>query len=213
METETAVAHALINIGAVGFSLEKIITFKSGMRAPIYVDNRKVPFNPKEWKVVIDGFSQKIKDTNLDFDIIAGVEAAGIPHSAALAFSLQKPSVFVRKQVKDHGTKKLVEGGSVDGKKVVLVEDLVTTGESSLAAIKALRSEGALITHCLCIVSYDFEETRAAFKRDGVIPLPLTRFEVILNEAVRMEKLTQEQGNIISEWFGDPWGWADKHGY
>ncbi len=138
MDFSKEVAKSLIAIGAVGFRPDDPVLFKSGILAPVYVDNRKFPFFPGAWKLVIEGFKKCIETEVIQFDVIAGIEAAGIPHSSALGFFMQQPSVFVRKEVKDHGTKKRVEGGEVQGKKVLLVEDLVTMGTSSLSGVHAL---------------------------------------------------------------------------
>lgn len=208
METTQRVARALIDIGAVGFSVHAPITFKSGIRSPVYCDNRIFPFHPAKWKVVINGFHQLIEGKKLNVDVIAGVEAAGIPHSAALGFHANIPSVFVRKQLKDHGTKKLVEGGDVSGKNVVLVEDLVTTGGSSLKAVEALRSAGAVVTDVLVIVTYGFPEAVEAFKDAKVFLHALTSFPVILAEAKAKGKISAEDEKAITAWTKDPRGWA-----
>jgi orotate phosphoribosyltransferase len=216
METknrEHEVAKAILRIGAVGFAPDKPITFKSGMIAPTYVDNRKFPFNPSEWKVIIESFKEIIETNKIELDVIAGVEAAGIPHSAALGFHMNIPSIFVRKKIKDHGTKSRIEGGKVDGKKVLLIEDLVTTGGSSLESIRALKEEGAIAKECLIIVSYGFKEAIDAFEKEGVRLTSLTSFPIILEEAVNMGKITIEESQKIQEWLDDPHGWAGKHGF
>ena len=102
------------------------------------------------------------------FDVIGGIEAAGIPHSAALGFATAMPSIFIRKEAKEHGTKKRVEGGNVTGKRVLLVEDLVTTGMSSLSGVEALRAEGAIVEDCLAIISYGFPGRKEKFAAAGV---------------------------------------------
>ena len=130
-ETAAAVARALLEIDAVVFTPDAPITFKSGIKSPVYVDNRRVPFWPAQWRVVLDGFAQAAR--GLTFDVIAGIAVGGVPHSSALAYLLGAPSVFVRKEAKEHGTRSQIEGGDVSGKTVLLVEDLVTTGGSSLA--------------------------------------------------------------------------------
>ncbi len=207
MTTRMKVAEALLDIGAVGFSLNSPIMFKSGMISPVYVDNRRLPFHPKQWRVVLDGFAALIKEEALVFDVIAGIESAGIPHSAALGFLLQQPSIFVRKQVKDHGTKSRIEGGSVTGKKVLLLEDLVTTGGSSLAGVEALRESGAVVHDCLVIVSYGFSESAKGFSDAGVALHPLTTFEDILKTAVAQKRITPIQRKTVETWLSDPWGW------
>ncbi len=211
MNTEQKVAQALISIGAIVFNAENPITFKSGIVSPVYVDNRKLPFHPKEWKIILESFKDLIEKENINFDIVAGVEAAGIPHSATLGFILGKPSVFIRKQAKDHGTKKLVEGGDVAGQKVILIEDLVSTGGSSLKAIGALRDEGAEANDCLVIVSYDFTEAKENFKNASVGLHSLTSFPVILEEAIKLGALTESDAVKIKDWFVDPHGWQAKY--
>ena len=155
-------ARALVEIGAVGFSPSKPITFVSGIISPIYIDNRTLPYHPKEWRVILDGFVEIAKSLN-EVDVIAGIESAGIPHSATLGYLLGKPSVFVRKKPKDHGTKKMVEGGIVENKKVLLVEDLVTLGGSSLKGVNELRNSGAVVNDVLVIVSFGLAEKEKSF--------------------------------------------------
>ena len=204
------VARALIEIGAVGFSPDKPVTFKSGILSPVYVDNRRLPYWPAQWQTVIQGFHKAINDAQIAFDVIAGIETAGIPHSAALAYSLERPSVFVRKQAKDHGTRSRIEGGSVTGKRVLLVEDLVTTGGSSLSGVEALREDGAVVEDCLAIISYGFAEAAEAFAAAEVRLHTLTAFDVVLDQALEMERFGAREHEIITDWQRDPHGWADR---
>ncbi len=213
MSYQQQVAQAILQIGAVGFKPRQPLTFKSGIISPVYVDNRRFPFHPEAWQVVIDGFQALIDDQQLDFDVIAGIETAGIPHSAALGFAMQRPSVFVRKKIKDHGTKSRVEGGTVTGKKVVLLEDLVTTGGSSLAGVEALRADGAVVEDCLIIVDYGFKEAQQAFAKAQVALHALTSFPVILAEAEARNLLNNEDKKLVENWLSDPWGWGKRHGF
>lgn len=201
----------LLKIGAVGFLPDNPITFKSGIKSPVYVDNRKLPFYPEEWQKVISGFEALIKEKNLQFDVIAGIESAGIPHSAALGFLMKKPSVFIRKKVKEHGTKKRVEGGNVDGKRALLIEDLVTTGSSSLAGVEALREEGAEVKDCLVIVSYGFPEAEKTFAEADVELHALTSFPIILKEAASSGLIKEKDELLINDFLADPHNWASKY--
>ncbi|MCB9435638.1 MAG: orotate phosphoribosyltransferase [Anaerolineales bacterium] len=207
-----SIAGALLDIEAVRFNPYHPTTFKSGIRSPIYVDNRRLPFHPEAWRVILDGFQEMVADQGILFDVIAGVEAAGIPHSAALGYAMNKPSIFVRKQPKDHGTQQRVEGGDVLGRRVVLVEDLVTTGSSSLDAIDALQQAGAVVTDCLCIVTYGFQQTWTRFAAADILLRPLVTFDVILGEATQRAMFDTKAEQMIRDWLGDPEGWGQKYG-
>ena len=203
-----AVAEALLAIGGVGFRPEDPITFKSGIVSPVYCDNRTFPFSPAHWKQVIDGFAALIERENLPFDAIGGIEAAGIPHSAALGYAMGRPSIFIRKQAKEHGKRNRVEGGDVAGKRVLLVEDLVTTGGSSLSGVEALREAGATVTDCLAIISYGFAEAREAFFAAGVTLHTLTDFEAVLESATASGLLHAAGAAQVRDWMRDPHGWG-----
>ena len=211
--TQEAVARALLTTESVRFEPKSPVTFKSGIKSPIYVDNRRLPFHPQRWSVILDGFEQFINSHRLNIDVIAGVEAAGIPHSAALGYKLQKPSVFVRKQPKGHGTKKRVEGGDVTDKKILLVEDLVTTGSSSLDAISALSDEGGIAKDCICIITYGFQSAFDNFTEKSVQLHPLTTFDVVLEIAMQLGQFSKDEYGIIQDWFTNPTEWAKKHGF
>jgi orotate phosphoribosyltransferase len=206
------IAAALITIDGVGFRPASPITFKSGIKSPVYCDNRRFPFWPEQWAKVIAGFQRLIAENKIPVDVIGGVEAAGITHSAALGFAMQKPSIFIRKEPKEHGTKKRVEGGDVSGKRVVLVEDLVTTGGSSMAAIEALRSEGAVVTDCLAIISYDFPEAVELFAERGVTLHATTTFEDVLEIALEQGTIAKAEAALVRDWLRDPRGWAARQG-
>ena len=208
MSRAREIAEAILEIGAAGFCAQQPITFKSGIVSPVYCDNRRFPFWPAQWKRVIEGFAATVSEQGIACDVIAGVEAAGIPHSAALGYATGKPSVFVRKQAKEHGTKKLVEGGDVRRRRVVLVEDLVTTGMSSLAAIDMLRAEGAEATDCLAIISYDFPEAREKFAEAGVRLHALTTFADVLAAAEDMGAITNYDADQIRAWLSNPRDWT-----
>ena len=202
------VADALLEIGGVGFRLHAPITFKSGIVSPVYCDNRTFPFWPAQWRKVIEGFGILIETEKIEFDVLGGIEAAGIPHSAALGYALERPSVFIRKQPKEHGKRARIEGGDVDGKRVLLVEDLVTTGGSSLSGVAALREAGATVTDCLAIISYGFTEAQQAFADANVQLHTLTNFDAVLAGALERGLLDATGADGVQAWLRNPHGWA-----
>jgi len=207
------IAEALIAIEGVAFLPTAPITFKSGIKSPVYCDNRRFPFWPEQWAKVIRGFEALIAEREIPVDVVAGVEAAGIPHSAALGFSMRLPSVFIRKEVKEHGTRKRVEGGDVTDRLVVLVEDLVTTGGSSIAAVEALRAEGAHVSDCLAIISYNFPEAVALFENAGVRLHAAKTFQAVVECAVERKMIDAAGAAVVRDWLEEPRSWAKRHGF
>ena len=211
LNLKQSIAKALLSINAVGFTLDAPITFKSGIISPVYVDNRQLIFHPSAWHTVIEGFKELILKESLDYDVIAGVAVGGVPHSSSLAYIMNKPSVFVRKEAKEHGKGKRIEGGEVAGKRVLLVEDLVTTGGSSLSGVEALRASDAILTDALAIVSYGFTEADDAFRDANLNLHTLTNFDVVLEIALSENRFSQAESDIIREWFNDPHSWGAKY--
>ncbi len=207
------VARALLSAQAVGFSPQAPVRFASGILSPVYVDNRVLSFHPQQWHIVIHAFQNRLQAQNLTADVIAGVAVGGVPHSAALAFTLNMPYVFIRKEAKGYGKQRRVEGGSIAGKRVLLVEDLVTTGGSSLSAVSALREEGGVVSDVLTIVSYGFAQSREAFAAAKVPLHTLTDFQTILDEAFALSYFDKDQLDIIRDWFVEPQAWGKRHGY
>lgn len=205
------VARALLEIGAVGFTPHQPVTFKSGIRAPVYVDNRRLIYYPDQWHIVVNEFVSRLIYSGMVADVIAGVETSGIPHSSALAYATEKPSVFVRKQEKGHGLRRRIEGGDVVGQHVLLIEDMVTTGESSLAAIHSLRESGATVTDCYAIITYGFPDAYKRFKQENVYLSTLTNFAAVLEEAIVSGRIRVEDAQIIRQWMDDPYEWSQRH--
>jgi orotate phosphoribosyltransferase len=206
-----SIAKALLSINAVGFSLDSPVTFKSGIVSPVYVDNRQLMYHPSAWHTVIEGFKEIIHQQSLEFDVIAGVAVGGVPHSSALAYIMQKPCVFIRKEAKGHGKGKRIEGGDVTNKRVLLIEDLVTTGGSSLSGVEALRESDATLTDVMAIVSYGFTEAKDAFKEANLKLHTLTNFDTILDIALAENRFSQNEANTIRKWFDDPHGWGENY--
>ena len=142
-----------------------------------------------------------------DYDIIAGVAVGGVPHSSALAYVARKPSVFVRKGSKAHGKGQRIEGGEARHKRVLLIEDLVTTGGSSLSAVDALRDTGALVTDVAAIISYGFSAATDAFDCAGLRLHTLTDFATVLSQAQLRGALNEYEIAVVQRWFADPYNW------
>ncbi len=207
VSTSASVARALLAIDSLNITPDAPVTFKSGIHAPVYIDNRRLIFFPAQWHVIIEACLSWLHSGYFTADVIAGVETSGIPHSSAFAFNARLPSVFVRKQAKGHGLKQRVEGGNVENQRVLLVEDMVSTGESSLSAIDALRDSGAVVTDCLAIITYGFPDTFARFDAAGVRLHTLTTFTTLLEEATRAGKLSPDHETIIRTWWANPHEW------
>lgn len=201
------IAQALMDADVLSLTFDEPVTFKSGIQAPVYLDNRKIPSRPQAWQTIITGMKNMVEAMTLDFDVIAGIETAGIPHGAALAFVMQKPFVFVRKSAKGHGLKRRVEGGNVTALKVLLIEDQISTGGSSLSGVEALREEGAIVEDCLSITSYGFAESVRNFNEAGVKLHVLASFPMIVEYAAKAGVISAKEMTVITDWLRDPQGW------
>jgi orotate phosphoribosyltransferase len=210
MSREQKVAQALLKVNAVGFSFNNPIRFKSGILSPIYVNNRNLPYYPAEWEIVIDELTDLLAEEDIKYDIIGSVELGGVSHASVIGFCLGKPSVIVRKQAKDHGMKERIVGGPVKDFPMFLFEDLVTMGSSSLEAIQVLREAGAIVNDCVSIVSYGFPEASIAFEKAYVKLYSLVPFFSIVEEALKMEKITEIQYENLYSWHIDPHGWTKE---
>jgi len=202
------IALSLVQIGAVKFTPNNPIKFKSGILSPVYVDNRIIPYHPTVWEKVISQFIHIATHTCTSFDIVAGIATGGIPHSAVIGYQLKKPAVYVRKEEKEHGLKNRVEGGDVSNKNVLLVEDMITTGGSSLSGVLALRDSGAVVSECIAIVSYDFPEAKQAFASANMHLHTLTTFPIILSEARESDLVDDQTAQIVTTWLSNPHEWS-----
>ncbi len=200
IQLKRSAAAALLDIHAVNFTVNEPVEFKSRIKSPIYIDNRTLISHPGPWRVIIEGFAAFIAASQIDFDVLAGVAVGGVTHCSALAYTLQKPSVFIRKEAKQHGLRKIIEGGDVSDLRVLLVEDHVTTGGSSMYAIERLRDAGAEISDVVSIISYGFTEAREQFENKGLQLHTLTDFDTLLSMALDHSLISGEELVAISNW-------------
>lgn len=203
-----AVAGILLRVGAVALRPSAPFRFASGLLSPIYCDNRLLISYPLERLQVARWFASTVRESQLALDVIAGTATAGIPHAAWLASELGLPMVYVRSQAKGHGQERRVEGVLLPRQRVAVVEDLVTTGGSSLQTVSVLREAGAVVEHVLAIFTYGFPETAEAFARAGVTLHPLTTLPVLLDVAVTGGYLSPTERGLVEEWARDPAAWS-----
>ena len=205
---EEAVAQALLSIKAVTLRLNPPYTWASGILSPIYTDNRLLISHQKERKIVIDAFLKTIKDRNMQFDVVAGTALGGVPHAAWIAWELGKPMVMIRKEEKGHGKQNRIEGVLRKGDKVLVIEDLISTGGSSISAVQAVRDQGGIVSDCIAIFTYEFESAETAFKDAGVQLHTLTNFSTLLAVASKSRYVTADDEQKILEFKKDPKGWG-----
>jgi orotate phosphoribosyltransferase len=203
------IARMLLQVEAVSLRPDPPFRYASGLLSPIYCDNRILISCPQERQQVAVALAGLLRQRAIPADVIAGTATAGIPHAAWLASELGLPMVYVRGQVKDHGQERLVEGRLAAGQRVVVVEDLVTTGGSALRTVAALREAGASVGHVLSIFSYGFPETGGAFAQADVEFHPLTTLPVLLEVAVERGNLSAEEAALVEEWAADRFGWSE----
>ncbi|MBT8399958.1 MAG: orotate phosphoribosyltransferase, partial [Rhodothermia bacterium] len=176
-------ALELIRIGAVVFSPDQPFTWASGIRSPVYCDNRLTMSHPHVRRLIADGFEGVLRREGPRLDVVVGTATAGIPHAAWLAERLNLPMAYVRSSKKSHGRENLIEGKIIPGSQAVVVEDLVSTGGSSLNAVGAVRASGATVDLVLAIFSYNLPGLDAAFHEAGVRLVPLTTFGTLVDVA------------------------------
>ena len=205
---EKIVAKQLLDIKAVKLSPEKPFTWASGWKSPIYCDNRKVLSYPAARKVVYEAFVEIIKNRFKDVDVIAGVATGAIAYGMMVAEVLGKPFVYVRPKPKDHGTGAQVEGDLPENSRVVVVEDLISTGGSSLAAVDALQKAGAIVLGMVAIFSYNFIRSREAFEDANVELHTLSHYEALLEKAVEENYIKSEDLAVLKEWRINPEIWG-----
>ena len=205
---EKIVAKQLLDIKAVKLNPENPFTWASGWKSPIYCDNRKVLSYPAARKVVYEAFVEVIKKNFKDVDVIAGVATGAIAYGMMVAEVIGLPYVYVRPKPKDHGTGAQVEGDLPEKARVVVVEDLISTGGSSLAAVDALQKAGANVLGMVAIFTYNFIKSRRAFENANVELHTLSHYEALLEKAVEENYIKADFLNILKEWRINPETWG-----
>ncbi|WP_078391550.1 orotate phosphoribosyltransferase [Shouchella patagoniensis] len=200
----TLIANHLLDIQAVSLSPSEPFTWSSGLKSPIYCDNRLTLSYPTVRKDVAKGLAQLILEHAPDAEIIAGTATAGIPHAALVAEELNLPMIYVRGSAKGHGKQNLIEGKLPVGSKVVIIEDLISTGGSSIAAAEALREANAHVLFVAAIFSYELEQGMLNFKKSELDFRVLTSYTTLVEEAKKRGTITEAEHKKLAAWREDP---------
>jgi orotate phosphoribosyltransferase len=202
------IASSLLNIGAVALRPNMPFTWSSGIISPIYCDNRLTISYPEIREMIADGFAAIIKAQYPDAEVIAGAATGGIPHAAWVAQKLNLPMIYVRDKPKGHGKENMIEGVLKPHQKVVVVEDLISTGGSSLKVALAVNDAGGQALAVLAIFTYQLEKAAEAFAAANIPMQTLTDFTTLLETAVQLGKIQPEDISLMQSWRANPQGFG-----
>lgn len=209
---EKAVAEKLLRIKAVKLQPRNPFTWASGWKSPIYCDNRKTLSYPQIRTFIKIEISRLILELYPDVEVIAGVATGAIAQGALVADALGLPFIYIRPTPKDHGLENLIEGDLRPGQKVVVIEDLISTGGSSLKAVEAIRKDGSDVLGMIAIFSYGFSEAEQKFKAAKVKLTTLCSYDAVLNEALSTKYIAEADIETLKEWRVNPSQWRkDLH--
>jgi len=212
-------AKDALQLGAIRLRPDDPFTWASGYRMPIYNDNRQLLALPKARSLVAEAFSEMLKALDFDPDNIAGTATAGIPHATTLADRMQKPLSYVRGSGKDHGLHQMIEGlgpsGSYEGAKVLLIEDLISTGGSSIKAVEAIVFAGGVCPYTLAIFTYGLQASVDAFLslKSACTAHTILEYDRMVATALEIGYVDESGALLLNEWRKDPFGWGEKHGF
>ncbi len=205
-----AVANMLLDVQAVQFSFKKPFQWSSGWQSPIYCDSRLTISYPEIRSQITQGFIQLIQAQFPDVEVIAGVATAGVPQAALLAAQLHLPMLYVRAKAKGHGRENLIEGLVKKGQKAVLIEDIYSTGKSTIQAAQALREAGIEVLGSVAILTYGFEFAKTQFEENDLLFYTLTDYTKLLVEVFKREGVSEETMASLHEWRRNPEKWRPE---
>lgn len=199
------VCEHLLDIGAVSLSPKAPFTWASGIKSPIYCDNRLILSYPEARKIIEEALADLVKREFPEAEAVLGTATAGIPHASYISWILDMPSGFIRSKAKDHGKNKRIEGAFKEGEKVVVVEDLFSTGGSSIDAAKACEAEGLKVVGIVSIFSYELKAAEDNFVASGFKHASLATFPELAEVAVARGDLSAEEEARLNQWRQDPY--------
>ncbi|AXH98649.1 orotate phosphoribosyltransferase [Sporosarcina sp. PTS2304] len=200
MTRQKEVAQILLNVGAVALNPKDPFTWASGIKSPIYCDNRLTMADPVGRKEIAEGLAELIRVHYPDATVIAGTATAGIPHAAWVADILKLPMVYIRSSAKAHGKSRQIEGKIEPGAKAVIIEDLISTGGSSLNAANALLAEGIVVSGIVSIFTYELQKADEKFAEANLSYHSLTNFAALAEVAKEQGAIEEESMNELTEW-------------
>ncbi len=207
-EIEQKVAEFLLQIKAIKLQPNNHFTWASGWKSPIYCDNRITLSHPTIRTYIRQKLSNLIQEEFGTVDAIAGVATAGIPQGVLVAQELGLPFVYVRSKAKEHGTASLIEGEFKAGQRVVVIEDLISTGKSSLQAVQALRDAGCLIAGLAAIFTYGFDEAETNFKKAKCPYFTLSNYQALIEYAAEHRMIAETEISMLEKWRENPAEWG-----
>ncbi|MDE9753701.1 orotate phosphoribosyltransferase [Staphylococcus delphini] len=194
------IAKALLDIEAVSLSPNEMYTWSSGIQSPIYCDNRVTLGYPEVRTAIRDGLIELIQQHFAEVEIVSGTATAGIPHAAYISDKMNLPMNYVRSKSKSHGKQNQIEGARSEGKKVVVIEDLISTGGSSITAVEALQEAGAEVLGVVAIFTYGLNKADETFKEVGVPFYTLSSYDELIEVAREEGKISEDDIQILVEW-------------
>lgn len=209
---QTEIAKELLAIQAVFLSPQDPFTWASGIKSPIYCDNRITMSYPAVRKQISKGLAKLIAAQYPTVEVIAGTATAGIPHAAWVAERLDLPMVYIRSKAKDHGKGNQIEGKIRTGQKMVVIEDLISTGGSVLEACQAAQREGADVLGVVAIFTYELEKGIENFEKAGISLTTLTNYSTLIETALQQDYIKREELALLKEWKKDPEHWQGSKG-
>lgn len=201
------IAKDLLSIEAVSLSPDEPFTWASGIKSPIYCDNRITMSYPKVRRAIAKGLAEEIKKNFPDVEVIAGTATAGIPHAAWVAEILDLPMVYIRSKAKDHGKGNQIEGRIKEGQKMVVIEDLISTGGSVLEAATAATKEGANVLGVAAIFTYELAKGVDNFKEADTKLVTLTNYSALIEIALEEKYINEDQLTLLKKWRENPENW------
>jgi len=205
---EQKIAESLLKIKAVKLSPKAPFTWASGWKSPIYCDNRQTLSFPEARLLIRDEFVRNIREKFGNTEVIAGVATGGIAHGALVAEAMGLPFIYVRSSSKGHGLQNKVEGYLEKDQKVMVIEDLVSTGKSSLDAVEALRATGAEVIGMAAIFTYEFEIAKENFENANCELITLSNYTALIKEAMELNYVDEESLQSLKEWRSNPQNWS-----